>query len=170
MGIDVWVLRERSESVQRESVLVEAGAPEFHLCFLNYRSFGACLSLGYDQEVISPVAKRLIGDIALSISGSSGQPVLNNLKWPVSRRESSDHSDRTVQEVVLHRLNSLPSLVLVFGNGAAGIIPGLQSDETGTCMLDGHQILVLDSVEELCQGSTGKRNLWQKLKGLRSPS
>jgi len=170
MGIDVWVLRRRSESVQRESVLIEARVPEFHLCFLNYRSFGVCLSLGYDQEVISPMAKRFIGDIALSINGSAGQPVLNNLKWPISRRESGKRPHRSLEDVVLQRLTSLPSLVLVFGDEAAAIIPGLQYDESDTCLLAGQQILILGSIGEICQGAAGKRDLWRKLNPLRSAS
>ncbi len=170
MGIDVWVLRDRSLSGPRQSVLVEADVPEFHLCFVNYQSFGACLSLKDDQEVISPAAKRFIADIALSMSGSTRRPTLNILKWPMSRRESSEQLGKTAEEVVLQRLDSLPALVLVFGNDTVGTIPGLQRDDSQIGVHNGRQILALDSIDELCQGTGGKRNLWRKLQQVRGPS
>ena len=170
MGIDVWVLRDRSLSSPRQSVPVEANVPEFHLCFVNYQSFGACLSFKRDQEVISPAAKRFIADIALSMSGSAQQPTLNNLKWPMSRRESSEQLGKTAEEVILQRLDSLPALVLVFGNDAVGTIPGLQRDDSPVGVHDGRRILALDSIDELCQGAGGKRNLWRKLQKVRGPS
>ena len=168
MGIDVWVTRDRSPGDPGGSVLVDASEPEFHLCFLNYLSFGVCLSLKDDQEVISPAARHFIADIALSMNGSTQQPTLNNLKWPMSRRESSDKPGRTAEEIVLQRLESLPSLVLVFGSDAVAAIPGLaQSTPT---VPGGRKILTLDSIDEICMGAAGKRNLWQRLNELRGPS
>lgn len=170
MGIDVWVPRDRSPHHPGQPLLVDASEPAFHLCFLNYRSFGVCLSLMDDQEVISSAAKRFIADIALSMSGSAQQPTLNNLKWPMSRREASDQSERTAEEVVLHRLGSLPSLVLVFGRDAVAAIPGLSSDELPAGDFEGRQILVLDSIDEVCTGAAGKRNLWRQLNEARGLS
>ena len=167
MGIDVWVLRDRSLNSPRQSVLVEANVPEFHLCFLNYQSFGVCLSFKRDQEVISPAAKRFIADIAFSMNGSIQQPTSNNLKWPMSRRESVQQLGKTAEEVVLQRLDSLPTLVLVFGNDAVGTIPGLPQDDSRIDIHNGRRILALDSIDELCQGAVGKRNLWRKLQRVR---
>jgi hypothetical protein len=167
MGIDVWVVRDRSPSRQQDSVPVEVGDPEFHLCFLNYRSFGVCLSLGTDQDVIAPGAKRFIADVALSIGGSALKPTMNNLKWPMSERHSDARPDRTAGEVVSDRVGSLPALVLVFGRDTAGVIPGLSADESSAVSLGGRKILTLDSIDELCQGVSGKRNLWRTLNGLR---
>lgn len=170
MGVDVWVPRDRSPDNPLHPVLMDASAPEFHLCFLNYRSFGVCLSLKDDQEVISHAAKRFIADIALSMNGSARQPTLNNLKWPMSRRESSEQTGKTAEEVVLRRLESLPGLVLVFGRDAVAAIPGLERAEPPTGALKGRQILALDAIDEICVGAAGKRNLWRRLNEARVSS
>ena len=83
------------------------------------------------------------------------------------RRESSEQRGKTAEEVILQRLDSLPSLVLVFGNDAVGTIPGLLRDDSQVGVLDGRRILALDSIDELCQGADGKRNLWRKLQRVR---
>lgn len=170
MGIDVWVVRDRSKGNSCQSGHVDVNVPAFHLCFLNYLSFGVCLSLKDDQEVIAPSAKRFIADIALSVNGSARQPTLNNLKWPISGRESSDPAGKTAEEAVLYRLESLPGLVLVFGRDTVATIPGLEFDERPTGALKGRQILTLDAIDEICIGATGKRNLWRKLSAVRGSS
>ncbi len=169
MGIDVWVLRDRPE-VDEPVAVEKAETGEFQLCFLNYRTFGICISLDYEQEVISPAAKRFIADITLSLNGGGHKPTLNNLKWPESSRESSDGAGRTPGEAVSHRMSSLPPLVLVFGDRAVDIIPGLEPDESGISTLDGRKVLALDAISDICQGAQGKRNLWQRLNSQRGSS
>ena len=176
MGIDVWVLRDKPQGDHKahpqgdptEPVptgATDKGLPEFHLCFLNYRTFGVCLSLEYEQEVISPSAKRFIADIALSMKSGGHKPTLNSLKWPESSRESSDRE--TPQDAVSYRMRGLPPLVLVFGDQAVDVIPGLQPDESGISTLDGRRVLALAAISEICQGAEGKRHLWQRLNSLR---
>jgi hypothetical protein len=178
MGIDVWTLRGPLEADAGEllqpavdgSMDDSIGGPagdgevkdghEFHLCFLNYRSFAICLSLGINQEVISPGAKRFCDDVALALNGSDLRPGINNLKWPI--RGEEDRSVSAAASVLAGRLNGLPGLMLIFGDSSARLIPGVQGLANNQVFeVNGRQVLILDSIDHLCQGSAGKRSLWQ---------
>jgi hypothetical protein len=180
MGIDVWTLRGPSETGSGESLQPSVGDPvgdsadegeitdelEFHLCFLNYRSLAICLSLGKSQEVISPGARRFCDDVALALNGSVLKPGINNLKWPI--RGEQDRSVSAAEAVLLQRLNGLPGLVLIFGNSTASLIPGVQGLANNQIFeVNGRQVLLLNSIDQLCQGSGGKRSLWQTIQAHR---
>lgn len=162
MGIDVWVLR---GSQQPEVMpLATSGVLEhrFHLCFLNYHSLGICLALDDEEDVISTATRRFCDDVALAFTGESRQPGANNLKWPV--RGSEDNSFAAAQSVISQRLMGLPGLVLVFGKEATACIRGMESaGDDEVLILDGRQIIALDSISDICSGVTGKRTLWQRL-------
>jgi hypothetical protein len=178
MGIDVWTLRGPLEADTGEllqpavdgSMDDSIGGPpgdgevkdghEFHLCFLNYRSFAICLSLGINQEVISPGARRFCDDVALALNGSDIKPGINNLKWPI--RGEEDRSVSAAESVLEGRLNGLPGLILIFGESTASLIPGVQGLANNQVFeVNGRQVLLLNSIDHLCQGSAGKRSLWQ---------
>jgi hypothetical protein len=182
MGIDVWTLRGPSEADSGEllqpavddsmndSLDDSIGGPakdgkvkdghEFHVCFLNYRSFAICLSLGINQEVISPGARRFCDDVALALNGSDLRPGINNLKWPM--RGEEDRSASAAESVLAGRLNGLPGLVLIFGDSTASLIPGVQGLANNQVFeVNGRQVLLLNSIDHLCQGFAGKRSLWQ---------
>ena len=166
MGIDVWTLRGPSETGAGESLrpAVDDGEVtdelEFHLCFLNYRSMAICLSLGKNQEVISLGARRFCDDVALALNGSDLKPGINNLKWPI--RGEEDRSVSAAELVLLQRLNALPGLILIFGDSTASLIPGVQGLANNQVFeVNGRQVLLLNSIDHLCQGSGGKRALWQ---------
>lgn len=166
MGIDVWTLRGPTAASAGESLLPSADDAEvtdeleFHLCFLNYRSFGICLSLGQNQEVISPGARRFCDDVALALNGSDLKPGINNLKWPI--RGQGDRSVSAAESVLLQRLNGLPGLILIFGDTTASLLPGVQGFANNQLFeVNGRQFLLLSSIDQLCQGSGGKRSLWQ---------
>lgn len=174
MGIDVWTLRGPSETGTEGSLQPSvhdsmdgsmdqgeaADELEFHLCFLNYRSLAICLSLGKNQEVISPGARRFCDDVALALNGSVLKPGINNLKWPI--RGEQDRSVSAAESVLLQRLNGLPGLVLIFGDSTASLIPGVQGLANNQVFeVNGRQVLLLNSIDQLCQGSDGKRSLWQ---------
>lgn len=166
MGIDVWTLRGAStpcapQSAQpaREEVAV---GPEFHLCFLNYRSFAICLSLDQNEKVISVSARAFCDDVALALNGSAVNPGINNLRWP--NRAAEDHSAKAADSAVLQRVNALPGLMLIFGQTAASVIPGVVDPVSGQVLeLNGRQVLLFNAIDELCQGASGKRTLWQIL-------
>jgi hypothetical protein len=182
MGIDVWTLRGPLEAdtgallqpavdgSMDDSLDDSIGCPakegevkdghEFHLCFLNYRSFAICLSLGINQEVISPGARRFCDDVALALNGSDLRPGINNLKWPI--RGEEDRSVSAAASVLAERLNGLPGLILIFGDSSASLIPGVQGLANNQVVeVNGRQVLRLNSIDHLCQGSAGKRSLWQ---------
>ena len=178
MGIDVWTLRGPSETAAGEPLQLTVDESmggsidhsmedrevtdghEFHLCFLNYRSFAICLSLGKNQEVISPGARRFCDDVALALNGSDLKPGINNLKWPI--RGEEDRSVSAAESVLLQRLDGLPALILIFGDSAASLIPGVQGLANNQVFeVNGRQVLLLNSIDHLCQGSGGKRSLWQ---------
>ena len=178
MGIDVWVLRGSPQPVAAQVVTGEKSnelasgtssatsfakeEPGFHLCFLNYHSFGICLSLRDDEEVLSTASKRFCDDVALALNGGVRQPGINNLKWPV--RGSEDNSHSAAQSIVSQRFMSLPGLVLVFGKETTNYVAGIESvNDDETINLEGRQILVVESMDEMCSGVTGKRKLWQRL-------
>jgi hypothetical protein len=165
MGIDVWVLRGPPRPEASLSIEAETVEPNFHLCFLNYNSFGICLSLKVDEEVVSTHSKRFCNDVAMAINGGVRQPGINNLKWPV--RGNEDNSHAAAQSIVEQRFTSLPGIVLVFGKEATDYIPGVEAvDDNEVLNLDGRQILVLESIDEICLGVEGKRTLWQRLQRL----
>jgi hypothetical protein len=193
MGIEVWLPRdspqpEASQSADNGSpsddknhggapdesaVSHTAEEPNFHLCFLNYHSFGICLSLNDDEDGISSGARRFCDDVALALNGGVRQPGINNLKWPM--RGSEDNSHAASQRVVSQRLFSLPGLVLVFGGATTDWIPGIEPrSNDGTAgtdrglELDGKTVLTMESIDELCSGAGGKRTLWQRLQAVRS--
>ena len=178
MGIDVWTLRGSSEADTGEMLqpavdnsmggpakdvevdLEVKGGHQFHLCFLNYRSFAICLSLGIDQEVISPGARRFCDHVALALNGSDIKPGINNLKWPI--RSEEDSSVSAAASVLSQRLNGLPGLILVFGESTASLIPGVQGLANNQLFeVNGRQVLPLNTIDHLCQESGGKRSLWQ---------
>ena len=190
MGIDVWVLRgsnqhEVAKEVVQEVVqevaqegaqdvsanmvsLVDSGVPEpgFHLCFLNYHSFGICLALGDNEEVVSMGSKRFCDDVALALAGGTRQPGVNNLKWPA--RGSEDTSIAAAQAIVTQRFMGLPGTVLVFGKDIVAYISGIEAGDDEVMNLSGRQIIVLDSIDEICSGVTGKRTLWQRLQPIKN--
>jgi hypothetical protein len=170
MGIDVWVSRDSHQSeVASSAPAEETGSKsetktkmEFHLCFLNYHSFGICLSLEDGEEVISRKAKQFCDDVALALVGNVRQPGVNNLKWPA--RGSEDSSAAAAQSVVSQRFMSLPGFVLLFGGDTTAYLPGIKAlDSDRLLSLDGRQILVMNSVSEVCASVEDKRTLWQDL-------
>jgi DNA polymerase III psi subunit len=170
MGIDVWVLRGPPQPEASPAVVVENDEPEFHLCFLNYNSFGICLSLKVDEDVLSAESKRFCGDVALAINGGVRRPGINNLKWPVRGGENNSHA--AAESVVLQRFMSLPGLVLVFGRDITDYIPDLKvnsieaADNDEPLRLDGRRFLVMESIDDICSGVEGKRTLWRRLQQL----
>lgn len=168
MGIDVWTLRVPSKvgALELEQSAIGVGdvtaGPEFHLCFLNYRSFAICLSLGTNEEVISNGARRFCDDVALALNGSVLNPGIKNLKWPM--RDGEDHSAAAAESVVSQRVNGLPGLMLIFGDVTASLIPGVAGAVPDQMLeLNGRQFLLLNSIDQLCRGASGKRSLWHIL-------
>lgn len=156
----------KNKEAQKAQVASSGDAPDFHLCFLNYRSFAICLSINENDEIISPAVRHFCDDIALAINGSTINPGINNLKWPNGNNKNASAEDANSN--VTQRINGLPGLVLIFGSAAADNIPGIDAPKANVVLdLDGRKIIVVNAVEKLCREPGSKKLLWQLLQSSR---
>ncbi len=139
-----------------------------HLLFLNYRTFGICLSPDHADGTLSAMTRRFCADVSLAVSGRNIEPVIQALKWPHGAAAVEPPADGAAA-MFRQRLMGLPGFVVIFGRQAAQHLPVQENPGHGEVIdLDGKRILLVDGVAQVCSVEGAKKKLWQALLRLRS--